>query len=80
LTEVNGNRVKTLKDFRNAVLEGTQGNILIIKAHDNSGFMTGEVLLVLPLDEVIQEENWLSQMFKYPISDLVGKLGAKLGQ
>ena len=74
LHEVNGMEVKNLDDFRAAILKGKEDNLLVIRASNNVTITSDNILVVLPLDETIEQEYMLSQIYRYPISSLVNKL------
>lgn len=74
LREVNGQEVKTMNDFRNAVQKSLETGRVVIRAVDQVSAATDNVLAVLPLDEVLQETVDLSSLYHYPLSDMVTSL------
>lgn len=62
VSEVNGEKVKTLDEFRKA-----------LKAHMKSGYLTikttENIFLVLPLKEILENERRLSATYFYPLSE-----------
>ncbi len=62
--EINGVAVKILSDLRTAVAESFDTNLLVIKTAINE-------LIVLPFDTILEEEPMLSDMFSYPMNELV---------
>jgi len=71
LNEVNGVEVKTLDDFRAAVLKGKKDNRLVLRASNNVTITSDNVLVVLPLNKIVEQEQMLSQIYRYPLSSLV---------
>jgi len=76
LKEINGIEVKTLDDFRAAVLQGQKDNLFVIKAINTVDNSTDNVLVVLPLDRAIAQEQYLAQIYGYPVSSLLDQLMA----
>ena len=72
--EVNGEPVKTLDDFRRAILKSLETGRVVIRAVDQVTAATDNVLVVLPLDDVLKETVELAEMYHYPLSDLVSKM------
>jgi serine protease Do len=70
INEVNGVRVCTLDDFRNAIKKSEQSNFLIIRASDNVTRKSENLLVALPWKQVLQEEPKLSMAFKYPLTKM----------
>ena len=68
LNEVNGMKVQTLDDFRKALRLGNNTNFLTIRASDNVTRKSDNIFVVLPWEEVLEEETRLSQDYKYPIT------------
>ncbi len=67
LQEVNGKKVGTIEQFRDAVISGAHSPYLTIKTNDC-------VFSVLPLAQALADEAQLSKDFAYPISPLVQEL------
>ncbi|MBA3751868.1 trypsin-like peptidase domain-containing protein [Candidatus Dependentiae bacterium] len=63
ISEINGQRVKTLSDLRAAVKKSLSTNYLTIKTTDNQ-------FAALPLQEILDDEPRLSSTYFYTISDL----------
>ena len=70
INEVNGMRVRTLDDFRNAIKKSEQSNFLILRASDNVTRKSENLLVALPWKKVLQEEPKLSMAFKYPLTKM----------
>lgn len=67
LQEVNGQRVKTLAEFRNAVKKSLETNYLTVKTVEN-------VFTVLPLKRIIVDEPKLARNYYYHITPLANEL------
>ncbi|HZW61798.1 MAG TPA: trypsin-like peptidase domain-containing protein [Candidatus Babeliales bacterium] len=67
ITEVNGEEVKTLSEFRKAVKKSLKSNLLSVK-------VTDKILVVFPLGQVLVDEERLSNGFGYAITKLVKEL------
>ncbi len=70
INEVNGIRVRTLEEFRNAIKKSEQNNFLTIRASDNVTRKSDNLLVALPWKKVLQEEPKLSKDFRYPITKM----------
>jgi len=70
LSEINGVKVKTLDDFRNSVLQDKTSEFLTIRyvdrAHD-------DMFAVLPMADIIKDEDVLSRRYFYAKSSLVNQ-------
>ncbi len=73
ITEINGKKVQTLADFRQAVLSGADTDLLTIKT-------ARDTLVVLALRTILADEQRLSRDFAYPISSLVTQLQQLIGK
>lgn len=69
LNEVNGMKVNTLDDYRNALRQGATGKYLTLLASDNITRASDNVFVVLPMEKIIEDETRFSQDYKYPLSD-----------
>jgi serine protease Do len=67
LSEVNNERVKTLADFRKAILKSIDTGFVTIKTTEN-------IFMVLPLDDIIAEEEKLAATYFYPLSQTFKEL------
>lgn len=74
LNEINGQEVKTLEEFRQAIKKRVDGDYLVIRATDNLTKASDNVLVVLPFNKVLEEERQLAQDFKYPLSKTAEEL------
>ncbi len=74
INEVNGVRVRTLEEFREAVKLSEQNNFLTIRASDNMTRKSENLLVVLPWKKVLQEEPKLSSDFRYPLTKMAQSL------
>ncbi|MFC1841478.1 S1C family serine protease [Candidatus Dependentiae bacterium] len=73
LNEINGMEVHTLEDFRKAI-ENLEGDKFTLLASDQVSRASDNMFVVLPFDNVVQEEAMLSQDYKYPISKNVQQI------
>lgn len=67
IDQVNGIKVKTLQDFRNAVLESKKSHYLTIRTSDN-------LYGVLSVKKILKEEQGLASRYFYPVSPLIKAL------
>jgi S1-C subfamily serine protease len=67
LTTVNGQAVRTISDFKRAILAGKQCEFVTFETK-------GGEFIALPLKDVLKEEEGLSEIYCYKQSDLVGEL------
>lgn len=74
INEVNGIKVGTLKEFREALESGANNKFLTLKAADHVARASENVFVALPYDKVLQEEDKLSRQYRYPVTDTVHKL------
>ncbi len=70
INEVNGIRVRTLEEFRQAIKKSEQNNFLTIRASDNVTRKSDNLLVALPWNKVLQEEPKLSMDFRYPMTKM----------
>jgi uncharacterized protein YsxB (DUF464 family) len=62
ISEVNGEKVKTLEQFRAVLKKTLNTKYLTIKTTEN-------IFVAIPLKEIIENENQLSSIYFYPISE-----------
>lgn len=74
INEVNGQKVTTLEEFRQAVAQSKNKKFLTIKASDNMMRVSDNLLVVLPMDKVLEEEMYLSRDYHYPISPIMKEM------
>jgi len=77
ISEVNGQLVNTLKEFRGAVLAGANQKHFFMRTTDNTSCTTDNLVVALSLEKILQEEAELSQVYRYQVSPLAQEL---LGQ
>lgn len=70
LSQVNGMKVQTLDEFREAIKKTGNGKFLTIIATDNVTRKSENLLVVLPWNKVVEEEPRLARDFKYPLTQL----------
>lgn len=76
LNEVNGIKVETLKDFRNAIAK-VEGDKFTMLASDQVSRASDNVFIVLPFDKVLHDEAILANDYRYDISKNVEQLIAQ---
>ncbi|MBM3886317.1 PDZ domain-containing protein [Candidatus Dependentiae bacterium] len=64
LNKINGQRVTTIDEFRKAVLAGKNREFFTLESESGA-------FVALPLEEILEEEDRLSNLFCYKKSDLV---------
>jgi serine protease Do len=74
LKEINGIEVKTLDDFRAAIIGAVEAGIIHIRARDEITSSTENIIAVLPLRDVVEETVELAQLYRYPVSEFVQEL------
>ena len=79
LNEVNGVKVTTLEEFRSAITNVKDGKLTIL-ASDQVARASDNVLIVLPFDNVLQEQTVLAMDYKFPISTHVREILAYYAQ
>ncbi len=67
ISEVNGQKVKKLDDFRAAVMQSATSGFLTIKTTDNQ-------FAVIPVDDILSSEGRLSSTYFYPITETYKEL------
>lgn len=67
ISEVNGQKVRTLDEYRAAIMKSVDTKYLTIKTSEN-------IFVVLPLEEIMRDEARLAATYFYPISDTYEKL------
>ena len=70
LNEVNGIKIQTLDEFRDAVKKSENNGFLTIRASDNVTRKSENILVVLPWEKVVNEEPKLARDFRYPVTKL----------
>ncbi len=71
---INGDSVHTLEEFRAAIRACVNEDHLVIRASDTITQASDNLMVVLPLDQVLEEELALSRDYRYPLSPLVNEL------
>lgn len=74
LSEVNGQKVKTLDDLRTALYKSFNNDVITIETTDS-------VFVVIPFKKMLEQEQRLSKEYFYPLSpfvhDLITKMNAR---
>jgi len=74
INEVNGEPVKTLADFRQAVKKSLDLNYVTLRVSDNIGRISDNIFVALPFNKVLAEEPRLAREYHYPLSELSKQL------
>lgn len=74
LNKINEIPVHTLKDFRKALQESTNSGFLTIEAKSNLITPSDDLFVVLPIDQIIEEELVNMQHYHYEISPAIEKI------
>jgi len=69
INEVNGESVRTLAEFRQALGKGLNTKFLTLRVSDNVGRVSDNILIALPFDATLAEEPRLAREYRYPITD-----------
>lgn len=72
ISQVNGQKVKTLEDFKKALLKSKDSGYITIRTAEN-------IFVALPLKDVMSNELELSQTYFYQLSDSYNRLHRELG-
>lgn len=78
LLEVNGVKVKTLKDYRAAIRRAFLEPFLTLRVSDNIARASDNIFVALNWDKVLGEEVKLAQDFRYPMSPVAHELLAQV--
>lgn len=70
INEVNGIKVKTLEEFRKAILQNVNSNFLEIRVTDNVTRKSADLPVVLYWEKVLAEEPKLARDFRYPLTKM----------
>jgi len=73
ITQINGQDVTTLEEFRKALHASIASDILTIKTSE-------DIFVVVPFKKTLEDEARLAKNFSYPISATVKELIAKIGK
>ncbi|HSC25076.1 MAG TPA: trypsin-like peptidase domain-containing protein [Candidatus Babeliales bacterium] len=71
LHEINGVKIKTLNDFRQAIKNSVTKEYLTISAADNITRSAETIFVVLEMNKIIQEEPRLARDYRYQLSETV---------
>lgn len=74
LNEVNGVKVRTLEDYRQALKKGFSTKFFTIRASDNVARASDNILVALEWDKVLAEEQRLAKDFRYPLGQAAKEL------
>lgn len=80
LNAVNDIPVKTLDEFRAALLKSPETGFLTLNAVDTITKSSDNILVVLPFEQLLEEEVELLKIYHYPLSDITQKLFELVGQ
>lgn len=71
VSEVNGQKIRSLDDLRSAILVAAQSKYLTFKTTDNQ-------FAVIPVDDILASEERLASMYYYPVSQTYKELKKKV--
>lgn len=74
LHEINGIKVKSLDDFRNAIKSSATQEYLTISASDNVTRAAETIFIVLEMRKLIDEEQQLARDYRYQLSETAKEL------
>jgi serine protease Do len=69
LHEINGIKIKTLKEFRQVIKDSSMQEYLTISAADNMTRAAETIFVVLEMRKVIEEEQRLARDYRYQLSE-----------
>ena len=69
INELNGTPVHTLAEFRRVLRDGIHNKFLAIRVSDNVARASDNIMVVLPLDKVLEEEPQLAYDYHYPLTN-----------
>lgn len=68
INEVNGQKVRTLSEFREAIKKSVETGYLTLRVSDNVFRVSDNVFVVVPFDRVLSEETQLAFDYRYRVS------------
>jgi serine protease Do len=74
INELNGESVKTLNDFRQALKKSLNSKFITLRVSDNIARVSDNILIALPFETVLAEESRLSREYHYQLSELSKEL------
>lgn len=69
INEVNGEPVRTLAEFRQALQKGLNTKFLTLRVSDNVGRVSDNIFIALPFNDALAEEPRLAREYRYQLSD-----------
>jgi hypothetical protein len=77
INEIQGIRVKTLGDFRNAVRLASNGKFFTMLVSDNMARSSDNIFVVLPMASLLDEEPKLARLFRYGVTPFTQEILAQ---
>ncbi len=74
LNEVNGIRVRTLEELRNALIQSATAKHFTVKSVDLAAYTTENLLVALSMDKVLKETPFLAQAYRFDVPQLVSAM------
>ncbi|HLJ31932.1 MAG TPA: trypsin-like peptidase domain-containing protein [Candidatus Babeliales bacterium] len=74
LNEINGVKIKTLKEFRDVIKNSPTKEYFTIAADDNMTRAAETIFIVLSMNRIIEEEPRLARDYRYQLSDTVKEI------
>ncbi len=69
INEMNGKKVTTLTELRDILKESVHDKFLTLRASDNLMRVSDNLLVVLPWEQILEEEPMLARDYHYPLSE-----------
>jgi serine protease Do len=79
INEINGSKVSTLDELRDVLKKTATSKFLTIKVADNVMRTSEHLMVALPFEKVLAEEQKLAHMYRYKMSPLVQELAQLRG-
>jgi serine protease Do len=77
INEIQGIRVKTLDDFRNAVRLASNSKFFTMLVSDNMSRSSDNIFVVLPMASLLDEEPKLARLFRYGVTPFTQEILAQ---
>lgn len=74
INEVNGCSVRTIDEFREALLLSRETGFFVMRVTDQISRASNNIPVVLPIDDVVDETFELAKIYHYPLSETVQSL------
>lgn len=78
INEVNGCPVKTIDEFRRALMLSADTGLFVMRITDQVNRASSNIPVVLPIEDVVRETFDLAEMYHYPTSPIVDELAIEI--